>query len=335
MELLKTILTKLALPLQNHKMTVVEADGNYVEPFDVVDMDIYSGESYSILITTDQSPTVNYWISVGVRGRLPETQPALAILNYRPNSPSKVPMSAPPTTPTWNDYNHSKTFSYKIMARQGTPKPPINSNRQIALLNTQNEINGYIKWSINNISLVLPTTPYLGAMKYGLKSVFDAKKPPENFPKDYDITKPPINPNTTEGSMVYKLGFNHTVDVIIQNANALSDNVSELHPWHLHGHDFWVLGYGEGRFHKPSIANFNLNNPPLRNTVVVFPYGWTAIRFVADNPGVWPFHCHIEPHLHMGMGIVFAEGIQHVGKIPKEAISCGVTGKMLNKNHLP
>lgn len=24
--------------------------------------------------------------------------------------------------------------------------------------------------------------------------------------------------------------------------------------------------------------------------------GWVALRFVTDNPGVWPFHCHITWH---------------------------------------
>ncbi|KAJ6717177.1 MULTI-COPPER OXIDASE [Salix koriyanagi] len=139
--------------------------------------------------------------------------------------------------------------------------------------------------------------------------------------------KPPRNPNTTTGNGVYMLGYYSTVDVILQNANVLAENVSETHPWHLHGHDFWVLGYGEGRFTEADEKKFNMKNPPYRNTAVIFPYGWTALRFVADNPGVWAFHCHIEPHLHMGMGVVLAEGVQRVPKIPNEALSCGLTGK--------
>ncbi|XP_072964364.1 L-ascorbate oxidase-like [Typha angustifolia] len=328
-----TSLSSLNLAIGKHKMMVVEADGNYVEPFLVDDMDIYSGESYSVLVTTDQDPSSNYWLTVGVRGRLPKTPPALAIINYLPNSPSKLPKIAPPITPTWNDYAHSKSFTYKILARQGTLRPPVNSDRQIALLNTQNKIDGYIKWSINNISLALPATPYLGSMKYRLKNAFDAKKPPEQFAANYDVMRPPINPNSTQGSNAYILDFNRTYDVILQNANALADNVSEIHPWHLHGHDFWVLGYGDGRFTNKDVSKFNLKNPPLRNTVVIFPYGWTAIRFVADNPGAWAFHCHIEPHLHMGMGVILAEGVELVGKIPNEALACGMTSKMLMNNH--
>ncbi|KAL5766282.1 hypothetical protein ACOSP7_016899 [Xanthoceras sorbifolium] len=324
-----TALASLNLAVGNHKMVVVEADGNYVQPFEVEDVDIYSGESYSVLLTTNQDSSKNYWISVGVRGRKPQTPQALTILNYSPTSPSiLLPVSPPTITPTWNDYDHSKSFSNKIFALIGSPKPPKNRDRRIILLNTQNLIDGYIKWAINNISLLLPSTPYLGSIKYSLKGAFDNKKPPEDFPNDYDVRKPPKNPNSTYGNGVYMLGLNSTVDVILQNANALSGNVSEIHPWHLHGHNFWVLGYGEGKFNKKKDEKkFNLRNPPLRNTAVIFPYGWTALRFVADNPGVWAFHCHIEPHLHMGMGVIFAAAVQHVNNIPNQALACGLTGK--------
>ncbi|OVA13779.1 Multicopper oxidase [Macleaya cordata] len=327
-----TSLSSLNLAIGHHKMILVEADGNYIKPVAVDNIDIYSGESYSVLFTTDQNPSTNYWISATVRGRHPQTPPGLTILNYHPNSPS-IPTSAPPVSPAWDDYGYSKSFSNKIIALQGSPKPPIRRDRQIILLNTQNKINGFNKWSINNISLVLPATPYLGSIKFGLKGAFDHQGPPDNFSRNYDIMKPPMNPNSTQGSGVYTIHFNSIVDVILQNANAMAANVSEIHPWHLHGHDFWVLGYGEGKFSEKDAKRLNLKNPPLRNTVVIFPYGWTAIRFVADNPGVWAFHCHIEPHLHMGMGVIFSEAVERIKKIPEEAIACGLTGKMLMHNH--
>ncbi|KAJ4782206.1 L-ascorbate oxidase [Rhynchospora pubera] len=330
-----TSLSSLNLAIGNHKMTIVEADGNYVDPFTVDDMDIYSGDSYSALITTDQHVSSNHWISVGVRGRQPKTPPALAILSYLNNSQAQLelPKATPPTTPLWNDYTHSKSFSYKILAAKGNPKPPKKADRLIQLLNTQNRIDGFIKWSLNNVSMVLPSTPYLGSLRYSLKGAFDQKKPRDRFGANYNVMKPPINPNTTTGSNLYEIKLNSTVDIILQNANALAENVSEIHPWHLHGHDFWVLGYGEGLFRKKDVSRFNVENAPLRNTVVIFPYGWTAIRFVADNPGVWAFHCHIEPHLHMGMGVVLAEGIELVKEIPKDAISCGKTANMLMNQH--
>ncbi|KAI3917025.1 hypothetical protein MKX01_003474 [Papaver californicum] len=329
-----TALSSLNLAIGNHKMILVEADGNYINPVAVDNIDIYSGESYSVLFTTDQNPSKNYWISVTQRGRKPPVPPpGLAILNYLPSSPS-VPTSALPCSPAWDDFTASKSFANKIVALLGSPKPPIRHDRQIFLLNTQNRINGFIKWSINNVSLVLPSTPYLGSLKHNLKGAFDNKSPPETFSSNYDIRIPPVNPNSTQSSAVYTIEFNTTVDVILQNTNALAANVSEIHPWHLHGHDFWVLRYGEGKYSEEKHGKqLNLKNPPLRNTVVIFPYGWTVIRFVADNPGVWAFHCHIEPHLHMGMGVIFAEAVDRVQNIPNEAIACGLTGKMSHNHH--
>ncbi|PWA68979.1 Cupredoxin [Artemisia annua] len=326
-----TVLASLNLAIGKHKMEMVEADGNYLQPFSVKDFDIYSGETYSVLFKTDQTPRNNYWISVGVRGREPNTSQGLAILDYQSTTPTKLPTLAPPQTPRWNDYQRSKLFSKKLLAHSESPKPPTNHHRRIFLLNTQNLINNYTKWAINNVSLTLPPTPYIGSIKYGINESFDQNSPPDTFDLNtYDIMSPPSNPNAAYGNGVYTLEFNNTIDVIIQNANMLKAGVSEIHPWHLHGHDFWVLGYGEGKFSsEKDEKKLNLENPPLRNTVVIFPYGWTAIRFVADNPGVWPFHCHIEPHLHMGMGVVFAEGVDRLGDIPNEALSCGLTAKML------
>ncbi|KAF7815485.1 L-ascorbate oxidase-like [Senna tora] len=326
-----TSLSSLNLAISNHKMVVVEADGNYVQPFTVNDIDIYSGESYSVLITTNQNPNQNHWISIGVRGRKPNTTQALTFLNYKTISSSVFPSFPPPLTPLWNDFERSKAFTKKILALKGTPKPPKYSQRRVILLNTQNLINGFTKWAINNISLSLPPTPYLGSIKFSLKNAFDQRAPPESYMKDYDVSVPPKNPNSTAGNGVYTFQLNQVVDVILQNSNALKENNSEIHPWHLHGHDFWVLGYGEGKFKDGDEKHFNLKDPPLRNTAVIFPFGWTALRFRADNPGVWAFHCHIEPHLHMGMGVVFAEGVQYVKEIPTEALTCGLTGKMLTK----
>ncbi|ESQ42133.1 hypothetical protein EUTSA_v10013093mg [Eutrema salsugineum] len=328
-----TALASLNLAVEGHQLEVVEADGNYVAPFTVNDIDIYSGETYSVLLRTHPSPSKKYWISVGVRGRRPNTTQALTVLNYVDTPDSEGPTHPPPVTPRWDDYDRSKSFSKKFFAAKGYPPPPKKSDDQLILLNTQNLIDNHTKWAINNVSLSVPATPYLGSIRYGFKSAYELMKSPgKSFVKDYDIMKPPVNPNTTKGSGIYSFPAGIVVDVILQNANVLKGKISEIHPWHLHGHDFWVLGYGEGKF-RPGIdeKTYNLENPPLRNTVALYPFGWTALRFVTDNPGVWFFHCHIEPHLHMGMGAVFAEGVDRIREmdIPNEALGCGLTMKWL------
>jgi FtsP/CotA-like multicopper oxidase with cupredoxin domain len=67
------------------------------------------------------------------------------------------------------------------------------------------------------------------------------------------------------------------------------------HPFHLHGHYFYVLG-------KPGALN--LTDPVRKDTVSVPAGGELVIQWLADNPGRWFFHCHIEWHLATGMARV-------------------------------
>ena len=52
----------------------------------------------------------------------------------------------------------------------------------------------------------------------------------------------------------------------------------------------------------------NFDHPPLKDTVTVPVGGYTIIRFIADNPGTWLFHCHLEFHSEIGMMVMFKVG---------------------------
>ncbi|KAG6767298.1 hypothetical protein POTOM_028495 [Populus tomentosa] len=327
-----TALSALSFQIEGHNMTVVEADGHYVEPFVVKNLFIYSGETYSVLVKTDQDPSRNYWATTNVVSRNATTPPGLAILNYYPNHPRRSPPTIPPSGPMWNDTEPRFNQSVAIKARRGhIYPPPATSDRVIVLLNTQNLVNGNVRWSVNNVSLNIPHTPYLIALKENLLHTFSQTPPPEGYDlKKYDIFAVQNNTNGTTSDAIYRLQLNSTVDIILQNANTRNPNNSETHPWHLHGHDFWVLGYGKGKFDPINDPKkYNLVDPIMKNTVPVHLFGWTALRFKADNPGVWAFHCHIESHFFMGMGVVFEEGIERVGKLPSSIMGCGQTKHLL------
>ncbi|KAL0395621.1 UNVERIFIED_CONTAM: L-ascorbate oxidase [Sesamum calycinum] len=322
-----TALSALSFEIEGHNMTVVEADGHYVEPFVVKNLFIYSGETYSVLIKADQDPSRNYWASAKVVSRNSTTPNGLAIFNYYPNHPRRNPPTPPPVGPRWDDVGPRLSQSLAIKAHRGyIHPPPQTSDRVIVMLNTQNRVNGHVRWSVNNVSFNLPHTPYLIAYKHNLLHAFEQTPPPDGYDyANYDIfnvnTK---NVNATTSNAAYRLAFNTTVDIILQNANTMNPNNSETHPWHLHGHDFWVVGYGTGKFDMfNDPKKYNLVDPIMKNTVAVHPYGWTALRFRADNPGVWAFHCHIESHFFMGMGVVFEEGVERVGKLPTSIMGCG------------
>ncbi|KAL1820367.1 hypothetical protein ACET3Z_015236 [Daucus carota] len=321
-----TALSALSFEIEGHNMTVVEADGHYVDPFVVKNLFIYSGETYSVIVKADQDPSRNYWAVSKIVGRESNTTSGLAVINYYPN-PRRDPPTIPPAGPKWNDTDARRNFSLSIKSHpKFIQSPPQTSDRVIVLLNTQNEINGIRRWSVNNVSFNLPHTPYLIALKERLGH-FDQTPPPDGYDTTrYDIFKVQDNTNATSSNAIYRLKFDTVVDLILQNAQTMNKNKndSETHPWHLHGHDFWVLGYGKGKFNKSSDPqNYNLVNPIMKNTVPVHPFGWTALRFRANNPGTWAFHCHIESHFYMGMGIVLEEGIEKVGKLPSSIMGCG------------
>ncbi|CAO2167352.1 unnamed protein product [Urochloa humidicola] len=321
-----TSLSSLNFEIEGHSMTVVEADGHYVRPVVVDSLFIYSGETYSVIVKADQDPSRNYWAASHVVGRKRETPSAMAVLRYAGNG-DNTPPTPRPAGPAWDDAAPRLAQSRSLASAHRDhviPAPP-RPDRTLLLLNTQNRIGGHVRWAINGVSLRFPATPYLVSMKRGLRGAYDDERPPPDA-YDYrgfgDIASPPPA-NGTVASAAYRLALGSVVDVVLQNTAALNSR-SETHPWHLHGHDFWVLGYGEGKFEpERDTAGFNLMDPVMKNTVALHPLGWTAVRFVADNPGVWLFHCHVEAHVYMGMGVVFEEGVDKVGRLPKSIMGCG------------
>ncbi|MED6164969.1 Laccase-15 [Stylosanthes scabra] len=75
---------------------------------------------------------------------------------------------------------------------------------------------------------------------------------------------------------------------------------------HLHGHSFYVVGWGFGNYNEEKDPlKYNLVDPPYQNTLAVPKNGWVAIRFHTKNPGVWFMHCHLERHVSWGMAMTF------------------------------
>ncbi|KAK5775865.1 hypothetical protein PVK06_043819 [Gossypium arboreum] len=120
-----------------------------------------------------------------------------------------------------------------------------------------------------------------------MSDVFDPSPPPEDYDStNFDIYSVAKNTNAISSTSIYKLQFNSTVDIILQNANSMTRNVSETHPWHLYRHGFWVLGYGEGKFNlSRDVEKYKLVVPIMKNIVAPHPFGWVALRFQADNLG--------------------------------------------------
>jgi manganese oxidase len=73
----------------------------------------------------------------------------------------------------------------------------------------------------------------------------------------------------------------------------LGNTMETGHPIHIHGHQFEV-----------SAADGNTiptQNRMKRNTIHVASGETWDIEFLANNPGIWPFHCHIPHHMTNNM----------------------------------
>lgn len=68
------------------------------------------------------------------------------------------------------------------------------------------------------------------------------------------------------------------------------------------------MAYGE-----PDDGAYNSSIPlkphAIRDTITVEANSYLVLRFVANNPGVWMMHCHIDWHMAAGLGMIFKEGL--------------------------
>ena len=309
-----TSLSYLSFHIQNHTMTLIEMDGIYINPVSVTSVQLNSGQRVSVLVTMNQVPGRAYPMTTGIRWR------QLGPAGYGYLSYSTVPLSmnttllstsareSLPSRPNWIYSNISmlSTYGYPVMPPQAT-KQFILSSRQ------HNSSEGHIRWMVNGASFEIPTKePLLMAAYEGRDEFYSA------IPK-------------ASRSLVFEIQHLDVVDIVLQNTVSLS-RVCLQHPWHLHGHHFWELGSGPGNYtswlSSGTIDQFFYKTPFMRDTTTVYPYasaffsnetlqpgsacGFKILRFVADNPGIWNFHCHITAHMHMGMMAYFAESLDQL-----------------------
>jgi FtsP/CotA-like multicopper oxidase with cupredoxin domain len=57
------------------------------------------------------------------------------------------------------------------------------------------------------------------------------------------------NDKTLPYDVTYFVGKNQLIDIVLQNTFAIG-GVCESHPFHLHGHKFWVHSQGEGLYNS-------------------------------------------------------------------------------------
>lgn len=298
---------ELFFKIAGHNLTVVEVDSSYTKPFKTDTIFIGPGQTTNALLTADKkigkylitiSPFMDTIVAVNnVTG--------IAFLRYK----GTVAFSSTTLTnvPAINATEVTNTFSDNLRSlnsKRYPAKVPLTVDHSL-LLTMAVAVNPCatcpngtkVGAAMNNISFVMPTTALLQAHYYKISGVFT-----DDFP-----AKPPIAFNytgnytgtlqTTNGTRLYRLAFNSTVQIVLQGTTIIAP---ENHPTHLHGFNFFAVGKGSGNFDpNKDPQKFNLVDPVERNTISVPTAGWTAIRFRADNPGNFFIFFHVTIYIYI------------------------------------
>lgn len=132
------------------------------------------------------------------------------------------------------------------------------------------------------------------------------------FRADYNQ---PILLLANEGNFTYptdwnvqNYGSNTTIRIVVNNPGPAA------HPMHLHGHNMQIIHEGPGDW--DGVSTTGGSNPQRRDVQLVRNGGHMVMQFDADNPGVWPFHCHIAWHVSGGL---YANLLERPADIAKDS----------------
>ncbi|XP_044511179.1 laccase-17-like [Mangifera indica] len=331
---------ELFFSIANHSLSVVEADAVYVKPFNTDKLLITPGQTTNVLLKTKPYfPDATFLMEARPyftgRGSFDNSTTAGVLQYKRPtnlSSSKKLPLFKP-TLPPINATNFVANFTGKFRSLASAKYPanvPLKVDRKffftVGLGTNPCPVNTTCQGptnrtkftaSINNVSFALPSTAILQSYFFGQNNGVYTTDFPDNPPIPFNYTgTPPNNTNVSNGTRTVVFPFNASVELVMQATSILG---AESHPLHLHGFNFFVVGFGFGNYDPNNDPkNFNLVDPVERNTVGVPAGGWVAVRFFADNPGVWFMHCHLDVHTSWGlkMAWIVLDGPQPNQKLP-------------------
>ncbi|KIM98959.1 multicopper oxidase [Oidiodendron maius Zn] len=313
--------------MDDHKLTITEADGTDIVPVDETSLMISPAQRYSVVITADQKHTDSFWLRARMVSHCwkqpnkpgPGADVVKAIIRYAsPHKRSSKSMAEPTTQATNRDFavqcKDMNTTSYVPASFEPPPLIAdhsyyIRSNLEIGDWRLE---RGFFNKSTFRPNLQQPTLH---------RTIEGLAKRNESFTSM--LNKDGVNSvayNLKNDFVIQHSGIK-VVDLVIENFDEGN------HPMHLHGHKFWILGQGHGAFPGYQAFGFKsegkgildghqtqVDNLMRRDVATVEGFGWLVLRFVADNPGIWALHCHMAWHSEAGLVMQFLSRVDEVAK---------------------
>ncbi|RLV89401.1 Iron transport multicopper oxidase FET3 [Spathaspora sp. JA1] len=287
--------------MQDHEFTIVEVDGIYVEKNSTDLIYITVAQRYGVLITTKNQTDTNYAFMSRVDIDMLDTIPddlQLNTTNYIVYDDSAA-LPDPYTIDSLDDY-----FDDFYLRPLSNDTLLDDADYTITIDVVMDNLGNGVNYAFfNNITYTTPKVPTLLTALSAGQSATNAMV---------------YGSNTNS----FVLQPNDVVDVVVNNLD------TGKHPFHMHGHAFQVIERHEAIDDNDPPVGFNSSDhaawpeyPMIRDTVYVLPQSYMVLRFKADNPGVWMFHCHIEWHLDQGLAILLVEDPMGIQNDPSQQIT--------------
>ncbi|XP_044005819.1 laccase-like [Aphidius gifuensis] len=349
----------LQLSIQDHDLKIISADGENVKPVVVNTITSFAAERYDFILNAYQKPG-NYWIQVRLIGFCFDREIIqLGILRYSGSQLTEPTLARP----TYNNPIATGIIFNNIgeVCDGSNPKEVCVKNLESAdpvdprILAEKTDVQFFLPYTFylynqselfepgTYKSFMVPTAAPMGVVPLlnGITNRLATSPLLTQADKTHQSQvcsgtsklKTLSNNENYECTHVLEIPLNSSVEIIMYDEDRTA-NLS--HPFHLHGYGFHVMAQGSQNDVKLTPQNihralqldqqrykFN-SRPPVKDTLAVPPNGYTIVRFIADNPGYWFYHCHILPHLMIGMSLVIHVGTpSDVPPTPPGFPTCG------------
>ncbi|EXU94634.1 multicopper oxidase [Metarhizium robertsii] len=269
--------------IDGHVMEVIANDFVPVKPYKTEVVTLGIGQRSDVLVTADAKDSA-YWmrstIPAAACGLNASQLLATAVVYYDDLNTTAVPQSQPWNVTDPQPCLNDLTKSEPILALDA-PQPDLLYKMEVQAFQNESKI-----WLFS-----FDGQAFRG--NYNKPTLQSAAMGNSSFEKEWNVK----NTNNAKAVRVY-----------VHNATPLP------HPLHLHGFDSYILRQGDGEWDGVTI-DFP-KNPPRRDVVMVRALGHVVIQFdAANNPGLWPFHCHVAWHASAGFFSQFLVGSDALQKM--------------------
>lgn len=283
-------------------LSVVQADGENIEPVEVDELQISVAETYDVIVQPAADRAYTLVAEASDRSGM-----ARATLAPRLGMEAEVPPLRPVPNLTMRDMGMGAidhgTMDHGTMDHSAMGHGSAPMDHSASAMRDDSKLPSSVTVGVG-VDMIAPNpVDRLGDRPLGLEDVdhrvlvytdLKSLNPHENQPSPTREMEIHLTGNMerymwgfdgkkfSEIVEPIRFGLNERVRVTLVN------NTMMAHPIHLHGH-FFELVNGHGP------------RQPKKHTVTVAPGGKLSFDLTADAPGDWAFHCHLLMHMHSGM----------------------------------